>query len=202
MPASRRRILAVVAATTSLTGCIGSDDPETVGGPTATDSRTETDSPTATGSPTAGDPSTGVTVQVRSHPEHGDVLVGPEGLTLYMFDSDTQGAGESTCYDGCAEAWPPLTVDGDPTRGDGVTTDLSTFGRESGDSQVAAGGWPLYYFDSDEEPGDANGQGVNDVWWVLAPDGTPLRPESGAETTTTPTATSSDDGGYYDESGV
>jgi len=58
--------------------------------------------------------------------------------------------------------------------GDGVSAELTTFEREDGSTQVAADGWPLYYFAPDEAPGDAKGQGVNDVWWVLAPDGTPV----------------------------
>ena len=104
--------------------------------------------------------------------------MGPDGLSLYMFDSDTRGDPTSTCYDSCADAWPPLTVEGDPTAGDGVTAPLDTFEREDGTMQVSAGGWPLYYFASDETPGDLKGQGVNDVWWVLRPDGTPVKPES------------------------
>ncbi|MFC6731773.1 hypothetical protein [Haladaptatus sp. GCM10025893] len=58
-----------------------------------------------------------------------------------------------------------------------------------GSTQVAAAGWPLYYFAPDENPGDANGQGVNDVWWVLRPDGTPVRQTNGTTTT--------DGGSYY-----
>ena len=45
-----------------------------------------------------------MTVAVTDHPELGEILVDAEGATLYMFDSDTKGAEESTCYDGCAEA--------------------------------------------------------------------------------------------------
>jgi len=129
---------------------------------------TPTETPTAGGTPT---------VQVRTHPELGDVLVDGEGMTLYMYDPDTQGAGASTCYDGCAEAWPPLTVEGDPTAGDGVAAELTAFERDTGARQVAANGWPLYYWVDDSEPGDATGQGVNDVWWVLTSDGTPVRTE-------------------------
>jgi predicted lipoprotein with Yx(FWY)xxD motif len=33
------------------------------------------------------------------------------------------------------------------------------------------GGWPLYYFASDSAPGDTNGQGVGDVWYVIGADG-------------------------------
>lgn len=121
-------------------------------------------------------------MQVQSHPEHGEILTDSEGLTLYMFDNDTEGEKTSACYDDCASAWPPLTVDGEATKGDGAGATLETFEREDGDTQVMAGGWPLYYFASDEESGDANGQGVNDIWWVLDPDGTPIKPDA---TTTT-----------------
>jgi len=130
------------------------------------------------------------TVAVDTHPDLGEILVGPEGLTLYMFDQDTQGADSSACAGGCAEAWPPLTTEGEPSTGEGTTVELTTFEREGGRTQVVAGGWPLYYFADDEAPGDVNGQGVNDVWWVLAPDGTPVRTGGG-----TPTSTATGGGG-------
>jgi predicted lipoprotein with Yx(FWY)xxD motif len=131
----------------------------------------ETETPTPT-------PWTSATVRIRDHPDLGEILVGPDGRTLYMFDRDTRGEGNSTCSGGCAGAWAPLIVDGEPTAGDGVTVDLSTFERDDGTTQVAAGGWPLYYYADDEAPGDVNGQGVGDVWWVLGPGGTPKRPAS------------------------
>ena len=34
--------------------------------------------------------------------------------------------------------------------------------------------WPLYYFAQDSAPGDVNGQGVGDVWYLLSPDGEPI----------------------------
>jgi len=115
------------------------------------------------------------TVTVTSTDEYGDILAGPDGLTLYMFGADEQGATESACAGECAQNWPPLTVDGEPAAGEGVGTDLSAFERDDGSTQVAANGWPLYYWANDEEPGDTDGQGVNDVWWVLDADGTPIR---------------------------
>ncbi|WP_081661365.1 plastocyanin/azurin family copper-binding protein [Halopiger djelfimassiliensis] len=117
------------------------------------------------------------TVQARDHPEYGTVLVGPDGMTVYAFDNDVQGAGESACTGECADAWPPLTVEGEPVAGDDVAASLETFDRETGETQVMAAGRPLYYFARDEEPGDAEGQGVNDVWWVLDPSGAPIRTE-------------------------
>lgn len=180
MDLNRRTFLVASSMTLGLAGCTGDDettpgeDEETTTPDEANDEDTEMDSTEAT-----DDTPANVTVQVRSHSEHGDILVGPDEMTLYMFDQDTQDEGMSSCYDGCADNWPPLTVDDEPVAGDGVTVDLGTFERETGERQVIAGGWPLYYFAPDEEPGDATGQGVNDVWWVLTPDGTPVKPDGG-----------------------
>jgi len=86
--------------------------------------------------------------------------------------------------DDCQANWPALTVESDDVQaGENVTADISTFEREDGSMQVTANGWPLYHFAEDEEPGDANGQAVNDVWWVLGPDGSPIV-SSGAGTET------------------
>lgn len=202
MRATRRTFLVVGAA--ALAGCAGDDadtgettTATTTGEPTETTAETTametttaettaepTPTETATTETTANETATGTaagttadggpTVQVRSHPDLGEILVGPDGMTLYMFDQDAQGEGASTCYDSCAGTWPPLIAES-PTSGEGVTAELATFDRETGDAQVAAAGWPLYYYASDESSGDATGQGVGDVWWVLAPDGTPIR---------------------------
>lgn len=104
----------------------------------------------------------------------GDVLVDADGLTLYMYDNDTQGS-DSTCYDQCASAWPPLLTEGDPVPGDGLDAAmLGTAERTDGTTQVTYGGWPLYYWAQDATAGDVNGQGVNGVWWVLGADGQPI----------------------------
>ena len=178
-------MLGATVATLPLAGCTSGSGSGGGGGggnqPTTTEPTDGNSTPTDTGTATGMG---GATVAVRSHPDLGDILVGPDGMTLYMFDSDTQGEAASTCYEGCAEAWPPLVVEGEPTAGDGVSAELTTFQRDDGSTQVAANGWPLYYFASDTEPGDATGQGVNDVWWVLRPDGTPVRPGTGTATGT------------------
>ena len=96
----------------------------------------------------------------------GDILTDSEGRTLYLFDPDTQ-SGEPTCYDDCAEAWPPFVEE--VTAGDGVDASLLTTATRTDDAgvQVVYNGWPLYYFSGDEAPGDTNGQGLNDIWWVV-----------------------------------
>jgi len=37
----------------------------------------------------------------------GDALVGPTGMTLYVFDRDAAGSGKSVCNGACATNWPP-----------------------------------------------------------------------------------------------
>ena len=52
---------------------------------------------------------------------------------------------------------------------------LGTITRADGTVQSTYNGWPLYYFSGDSAAGDVNGQGVNDVWWVLDATGTPVQ---------------------------
>jgi len=98
----------------------------------------------------------------------GSILVDGDGNTLYLFTPDEQG--ESVCYDQCEANWPPL-VD-ETGAGDGIDGSLlGTAPRTDGTEQVTYNGWPLYYFANDNAPGDTNGQGLNDVWYVLTPAG-------------------------------
>ena len=95
----------------------------------------------------------------------GSILVDADGMTLYLFESDTAGA--STCTADCAATWPPLIADS-PTAGEGVDEALlGTTTRDDGEVQVTYDGHPLYGFASDEAPGDTEGQGVGDVWFVV-----------------------------------
>lgn len=104
----------------------------------------------------------------------GEVLVDGDGLTLYMFEPDEQGP--PTCNDDCAESWPPLVTDGEPTADGGADADLlGTAERDDGSTQVTYDDWPLYRWSGDQAPGDVEGQGINDVWWVVGADGAPVR---------------------------
>ncbi len=118
--------------------------------------------------PSALSAQTPATIEVGNNAELGDILVaGSNGLTLYLFTPDEPGV--SNCSGGCAVAWPPLTVaDGEtPTLGAGVSGEVSLITRDDGSQQVALNGQALYFYQDDSAPGDANGQAVNDVWWVL-----------------------------------
>ena len=55
---------------------------------------------------------------------------------------------------------------------------LGTTARADGGIQVTYAGWPLYLWPDDVSPGQATGQGLNNVgglWYVVSPDGTPIR---------------------------
>jgi predicted lipoprotein with Yx(FWY)xxD motif len=111
-------------------------------------------------------------VQVATHPELGEILVGPTGMTLYTFRNDADGA--SNCNGPCAANWPPLVGGFDaagpmPGLGDGVSGDVSLFERADDGVQVVLNGMPLYYWRNDFVPGDATGDGVGGNWDVARP---------------------------------
>ena len=61
---------------------------------------------------------------------------------------------------------------GAPIAGAGVDgTLLSTLTRDDGSMQVTYNGWPLYTFSGDIAPGDATGQGMDGVWFLVTPAG-------------------------------
>jgi uncharacterized protein (TIGR02246 family) len=116
------------------------------------------------------------TVEVAEHDTYGEYLTDGEGRALYLFLNDEQG--ESTCYDQCAQNWPPLLTTEDAEAGEGVDSDLlGTTERDDGTTQVTYNDWPLYYFAADEDPGDVDGQGRGEVWYLVSPDGEAIEDE-------------------------
>lgn len=109
-------------------------------------------------------------VNIAEHDEHGPILVNSEGFALYLFLNDSPGV--SVCVDACATNWPPLLLTGAPSVGEGLDPMLvGALVRADGSVQMTYNGWPLYTFVRDSEPGETHGQGVNDVWFLLSPDG-------------------------------
>ena len=138
-----------------------------------------------------------VVIEVLAHSSLGDILVGPDGFTLYVFDADEPGV--SNCTGGCASTWPPLAVAGELAVAASVTAVPGTIDRDGGVVQGTLGGLPLYYFTGDSSPGDTNGHGVNGVWWAVTPDGTvassAMEPKA-TELPPTPTPVADTGGGY------
>jgi predicted lipoprotein with Yx(FWY)xxD motif len=102
----------------------------------------------------------------------GSILVDGKGMTLYLFTKDTPNT--SNCNGQCLVAWPALL--GKPTAGKGVDdSKLGSFTRSDGSVQASYNGWPLYYWKDDAKAGDATGQNVNNVWFVLDHDGNAIK---------------------------
>lgn len=126
---------------------------------------------TTSGTPEAEEEEAPATVFIRQDPVLGPILTDQAGMTLYLFTKDTT-EGESTCYDQCAQNWPPFTAEEPFSLPFTMDGELTTIQRTDGSTQVAYNGIPLYYFAKDTEPGQTNGQGVGDVWYVVAPGAT------------------------------
>ncbi len=185
----------LVALTLLVSACAPAATPTAA--PASASSATQAPAPTTSGggavgkygssksnsSPTAAMPATMVppntptgpaTVNVTANSKYGSILTDAKGMTLYLFTKDTSTT--STCTDGCATIWPALLTSGSPAAGTGVDgTKLGTTTRPDGTVQVTYNGHPLYYFAQDKASGDANGQGIKSVWYVVSPTGDPIK---------------------------
>src|SRR4051812_2428557 len=166
-------LVAVVALALAACSNGGDDSSHAAGGnTTAATGPPEAPATGATATGTSGTAPAGSGSVMTADSDFGEIVVDADGRTLYVFDPDE--GKKSTCYDDCEASWPPLLADGSPT-GDGVDASLlGTTERKDGSTQVTLDGWPLYYFAGDQAPGDTNGQGVGEVWHVVAPDGTAI----------------------------
>jgi predicted lipoprotein with Yx(FWY)xxD motif len=108
----------------------------------------------------------GPTVKVANDPKLGKILTDSKGITLYIFTPDNSKT--STCYDQCADAWPPLLVTtGQPIANPEVTGKLDVMIRRDKTRQVTYNGMPLYYFAKDTKAGDTKGQKLENKWFVV-----------------------------------
>lgn len=138
-----------------------------------------------------GSPSSSVTTSRPSGPTYevttakvgnlGTILVDGKGYTLYLFVPD-------------GTFWPvdvlrPLrsaVATAHPSerrkcggRRKGSEPPAPRPGHQAGGSrQVTYHGWPLYLWPNDTQPGQATGQGINNLgglWYVVSPSGNPVR---------------------------
>jgi len=105
----------------------------------------------------------------------GQILVDVQGRALYLFAADK--TKDSTCYDACATAWPPMIADKaatiDAMHGAIASLTGSTT-RKDGSVQVTYNSHPLYYFVGDKNPGEIECQAVVNfgaAWYVVDPNG-------------------------------
>ncbi len=113
--------------------------------------------------------------------DFGTVVVDGSGRTLYVFGKDTADPPKSNCDGDCAAMWPPAKAGSGEPKLDGIDASLvGTVERSDGSKQLTLKGWPLYRFASDDEAGEAKGQAVGGVWWVVGPDGTKITKKAAA----------------------
>jgi predicted lipoprotein with Yx(FWY)xxD motif len=108
----------------------------------------------------------------------GTILVDSRGRSLYSFADDTKGSIVCTSsIQNCTTLWPPLMTTGRPHAGPGARASLLGTARRTKPTgvQVTYNGHPLYTHEYDKRPGDLNGQGYYGVWYVLSPNGKPVK---------------------------
>lgn len=92
----------------------------------------------------------------------------PEGRTLYVYDRDPVGRGESRCTNTCVNSWPPFTPASKRAGGRRSGGAWTVIARDDGSPQWAYKGRPLYTFYRDNRPGVANGEGFEGRKWHMA----------------------------------
>ncbi|WP_206791478.1 hypothetical protein [Amycolatopsis sp. MtRt-6] len=100
----------------------------------------------------------------------GLMLVDGTGYTIYRYDRDTPNPSRSNCTGQCAAKWIPVK----PGNLAPIDVDQSLIGqitRPDGTPQQTLAGWPLYHYTGDTEPADTSGQGLDQAWYPIAPDG-------------------------------
>ncbi len=115
-------------------------------------------------------------VRVVAHPVHGEILVGPNGRTLYVYADDRDEDVGYQCDEACSENFPPLVVShrsflplGAPQPTALASLDRAADSWRVDRVQVMFEGQPLYYWSRDTKPGDVNGDGIAGLWRVARP---------------------------------
>lgn len=97
-------------------------------------------------------------------------LTASDKITLYYSLNDAPGNGISNCMGECSSLWPPFYADQILVPSRLSTSDFATISRSDGKMQTTYKGWPLYKYAEDKQPGDATGDKVNAIWFVIYPD--------------------------------
>jgi len=139
------------------------------------------------------------TIKIANDPNLGAIFTDANGMTLYLFTKDTT-EGQSSCTGDCLANWPAVPGGDALTLPAGVPGELTSIDRGDGTTQAAYNGIPLYTFANDKAPGDVNGQGVGDKWYVVYP-GASFGPYAAAPGDGTPVPASSLHVGFTEELG-
>ncbi len=89
-----------------------------------------------------------------------DQLIDATGRSLYTHDRDVAYSGKSLCVETCTQLWWPFLAAPGARR----IGDFALIIRPDGERQWAYRGKPLYRFAKDSNPGDASGDGFDNLW--------------------------------------
>jgi predicted lipoprotein with Yx(FWY)xxD motif len=137
----------------------------------ATDQPTDepTDEPSRKAASKPAEPGTRIVI---GESDFGPMLFDDTGQAIYLFDVET--TSKPSCYDACAEAWPPVLSEGEPVAGRGADGSLlGTTKRTDGTIQVTYADHPLYFY-AHEAKGEVKCHDVfmnGGNWYVVQPDG-------------------------------
>ncbi len=104
------------------------------------------------------------TVMLVRQPGAGEFLTDGSGRSLYFLASEN--TGETACTGACLTNWPAFSAGSLVAPSILKSSDFAGAKRPDGTTQSLFRGRLLYYFIKDTKPGDKNGQGVNNVWFV------------------------------------
>jgi predicted lipoprotein with Yx(FWY)xxD motif len=137
------------------------------------------------------------TVMIAQQNSPGSFLTDSTGKTLYYFTKDTPAS--SACNGTCSAIWPPFNATQLSIPTLIKNTDFTSINRGDGMKQLAYMGRPLYTYSLDTKPGDINGQGFNNLWYVANVSG--AVPVAATPTATTKPPTTVDDSSSGSSSG-
>lgn len=168
MKGNQLAVIVVIVLIVGVLGYLGKHQLKTLlmGTPSQPTASTEASTP-PTSNPSPSSSSAMVNnaiVMTKTDPTKGDYLTDPKGMTLYTFDKDTNGT--SSCYGGCAKTWPPYLESSTPNN---LPENVGATKRTDGTTQYTWKNMPLYYYATDQKPGDITGDGVNGVWHIIKP---------------------------------
>jgi len=104
------------------------------------------------------------TVMLLRQPGAGEFLTDGSGKTLYFLATET--SGETACTGTCLANWPAFSSGPLVAPSALKAADFAGAKRPDGTMQSLYKGRLLYYFAKDTKPGDMNGQGLNNAWFV------------------------------------
>lgn len=149
----RLLILTVVGVLLVLAACASA--------PAPTPAPTPTPAPSPAPAPA---PTNAVNVAVAGG---GSYLVDGNWRTLYYYTKDEPGKSNATAD--IIANWPIFYASSLTVPSPLNAADFGTITRSDGKKQTTYKGWPLYYYIKDKTVGDALGQGVNGVWFMINP---------------------------------